>query len=59
MTGMESVQNQKLINISLYMYLYFLISQAARDRFPAFTLHYEVNADDAAQRLENSDTGAG
>lgn len=59
MTGMGSLQNQKLINISLYMYIYFLISQPARDGFPAFTLHYGVNADGAAQRLENSDTGAG
>lgn len=41
------------------MYRSILISQPARDRFPAFTLHYEVNADGAAQWLENSDTGAG
>lgn len=60
MTRMESVQKQKLINISLYMYIYiFLISQPVRDRLPAFTIYYEVNADGAAQRLENSDTGAG
>lgn len=45
--------------ITIYVYIYFLISQPVRDRLPAFTIHYEVNADGAAQRLENSDTGAG